>query len=63
MMQRIEIEPPSPAFFQVDAIFRCAERHGWPGPQAFRLAMMLHIQGITPAEAEQLFKRAEERVQ
>ena len=51
--------PPktSADFAAVDRITRMAEAHGWRPPDAFFVAMLLHIRGVTPVEAEALFER------
>jgi hypothetical protein len=55
--------PKSQSFFAVDELCRLAERSGWPGEQAFRVALSMTLHGTTPAEAERAFMDAARRVQ
>jgi hypothetical protein len=48
-------------FAAVDAITRAAESYGWRSRDAFFLAMMLHIEGVSVAEAEKMFAQAARR--
>jgi hypothetical protein len=54
---------PSEDFLVVHAITLMAEAAGWPGRKAFMVGMQMHIAGVTPAGAAQMFADAERRVQ
>lgn len=45
-------------FARVDSICRLAESHGWPGREAFAIAMQLVAQDVTVAEAGAMFADA-----
>jgi hypothetical protein len=53
----------SEAFLRVDAITRAAEQSGWPTPEAFACGMLMHIHGVTVAEAQAAFADCQRRVQ
>ena len=48
---------PSEAFLAVDRLCRLAESAGWPIRSAFFMAMILYVQNVSLAEAEQMLPR------
>jgi hypothetical protein len=59
----LERAVPTEAFVSADRICRLAEGAGWPGREAFRVAMHMVAAGTSPAEAERLFSDAGRWVQ
>jgi hypothetical protein len=54
---------PSADFVAVDAIYALARANGWPGQEAFRLAMTMRVSGVTVSEAAMMFADAARRTQ
>lgn len=61
VVSTVVVEPPrvSPAVLAVDSLTRLFERSGWPSPDAFALAMRLHIEGVSPTQGERMSANGE----
>jgi hypothetical protein len=44
----------SETFLTVDAIWRLAQRLGWPGERGFHIALFVALHGTSPTEAKAL---------
>jgi hypothetical protein len=50
-------------FASVDRVTRAAEACGWRGQDAFLAALLMHVHGTAPQEAERAFLDAARRIQ
>jgi hypothetical protein len=59
-----QVTPVAPVdFASIDRVTRAAEGAGWCGQDAFLAALLLHLHGTAPQEAERAFLDAARRIQ